>query len=198
MENANPKPNSKQALDQLQREVENILVTLGYEVVALDQSSAGGRIITLFIDFLNNEDGSRRVGLDDCVTVNKAIDELFETTDLLEGHYTLEVSSPGVERPLRKIEDYSRFSGRKAKLHTYRPLEVAELGNPKYWEKNKKQKNFIGILEGLDPVSKELARQNGTAVDRAVKIKLNVDGQSVTIPLELISKAHLAVDWSKQ
>ncbi|MBI3555502.1 MAG: ribosome maturation factor RimP [Deltaproteobacteria bacterium] len=103
--------------------MENILTPLGYEVVALEQSVAGGRKLTLYIDFLNNEDESRRIGLQDCVEATKAVDELFETTELVTGNYTLDVSSPGVERPLRKAEDYNRFSGKKVKLHTFRPLE---------------------------------------------------------------------------
>src|SRR4051812_111174 len=49
-----PKANSKQALELLQREVENIVTPLGYEVVELGQSTAGGRVLTLYIDFLNN------------------------------------------------------------------------------------------------------------------------------------------------
>ncbi|MEW6055278.1 MAG: ribosome maturation factor RimP [Bdellovibrionota bacterium] len=171
------KPNSKQALEQLQRDVENVLAPLGYEVVAMEQSTAGGRKITLFIDFLNNSETKRRIGLDDCVAVNKAVDELFETTPLVEGHYTLEVSSPGVERPLRKAKDFDRFRGRKARLHTFRALEKEETENLEYWEKHKKQKNFIGRLEGL----------NGDGE----KVKLSVDGQFINVPLALISKAHL-------
>lgn len=176
-----PKPNSKEALELLQRDTENLLAPLGYEVVALEQSSAGGRRIILYIDFLNNRDESRRVGLDDCVTVNKAVDELFETTLLLEGHYTLEVSSPGVERPLRKPEDYARFQGRKARLNTYRPLDKDEVENAAYWEAHKKQKHFVGQLEGLVG---------------DYKVRLTVDGQLVAIPLTLISKAHLEIDES--
>ncbi len=175
-----PKPNSKQALDQLQRDVQNILTPLGYDVVALEQSVAGGRKLTLYIDFLNNEDESRHVGLQDCVSATKAVDELFELTELLSGNYTLEVSSPGVERPLRKAEDYNRFIGKKVKLHTFRPLEKGETENDAYWEKNQRQKNFIGRLEGL----------------AAEKVRLNIDGQSVKVPLALISKAHLEIDFT--
>jgi ribosome maturation factor RimP len=177
------KPNSKEALEQLQREVENILDPMGYEIVALEQSNAGkgsgGRTLTLFIDFKGNDDGARRIGLDDCVAVNRAVDEFFEATPLLEGRYNLEVSSPGVERPLRKPADYERFCGRKARLHTFRPLQKEEAENAAYWERNKKQKNFSGILEGLD----------------AGKVKIAVDGQSVRVPLELISKAHLEAEF---
>lgn len=176
------KPNSKQALEELQRDAENILTPLGYEVVALEQTLAGGRKLTLFIDFLNNTDEKRRISLDDCITVNKAVDELFETTTLLEGHYTLEVSSPGVERPLRKPDDFNRFAGRKVKLHTFRPLEKEESENAAYWEKNKKQKNFIGRLEGLE----------------ADRVKIIIDGNSVCVPFALISKAHLELEFNIQ
>src|SRR4051812_2578785 len=181
-----PKPNSKEALEQLHYEVESVLHPLGYDVVALEHTTAGGRRVALYIDFLNNNDESRRVGLDDCVTVNKAVDELFENTLLLDGHYTLEVSSPGVERPLRKAADYQRFAGRKVRLHTFRPLEKEESENEKYWEKNKKQKNFVGLLEGLLTGKEE------------PKVKVNVDGQSVAVPLSLISKAHLEFTLEEQ
>ena len=83
MTTTTPKANSKQALEQLQHEAETLLAPLGYEIVALENSSAGGRVFTLFIDFLHNADEKRRVGLDDCVTANKAVDELFENTPLL-------------------------------------------------------------------------------------------------------------------
>lgn len=186
--NKEAKPNSKEALESLRQEAQNVLTPLGYEVVALEQSTTGGRRLTLFIDFLNNSDENRRISLDDCVTANRAVDELFETTSLLEGRYTLEVSSPGAERPLRKPEDYARFSGRKVKLHTFRPLEKEESENPGYWEKNKKQKNFIGRLEGLE-------RDTRDSQD-ITKIKLTIDGQQVKVPLALISKAHLEIDFN--
>jgi ribosome maturation factor RimP len=183
MSSDQPKPNSKPALEQLQRDAENILAPLGYEVVALEQQLTGGRKLILYIDFLNNsESKERRISLDDCVTVNRAVDELFETTPLLEGHYTLEVSSPGVERPLRKPTDFSRFAGNKVRLHTFRPLEKNEAENDEYWELHKKQKNFVGQLVGLTP--------DGN------KVKVNVDGQTAAVPLELISKAHLEVDFA--
>src|SRR5262249_7891254 len=129
----------------------------------------------------NPLDGSRRVGLDDCVTVNKAVDELFESTTLLEGHYTLEVSSPGVERPLRKPQDFKRFTGKKARVHTFRPLEATEVENDTYLTTHKRQKNFVGILDGIS--------------SSGLKVQLNVDGEAVAIPLELISKAHLEPDF---
>jgi ribosome maturation factor RimP len=173
------KPNSKSAIEQLQLQAESILNPLGYEVVTLALNPAPGRArtYTLYIDFLNNSQGQRKVGLDDCITVNKAVDELFETTPLLEGQYTLEVSSPGVERPLTKPEDYSRFSGRKARIHTFRPLETNEMENNGYWTTHTKQKNFSGQIDGLNT--------------SGLGVHLRIENELICIPLALISKAHL-------
>ena len=178
--NETAKPNSKEALELLEQQTATIIAPMGYDVVAIESSSApgAGRTISLFIDFTNtiSDDGTeKRIGLDDCLAVNTAVDQLFETTPLLDGSYTFDVSSPGVERPLRKIADFERFKGRKVRAHTYRALDADELGNATYWEKNKKQKNFVGKLEGV----------------LQDKIMINVDGKTVSVPMALISKAHL-------
>jgi ribosome maturation factor RimP len=179
------KPNSKEALEFLCREVEGFITPLGYEVVALEMVTAGGRTLRLFIDFLNNrtaEPGQeQRIGLDDCITVNGAVDEFLEQTTLLTGSYNLEVSSPGLDRPLRKTDDYNRFKGRRVRVGTYRPLTATELGDNSYWEKNQKQKNFIGELVGL----------NETGADVIVKPEGYKSDSGVRIPLTLVSKAHL-------
>ena len=176
------KANSKAALEQLEESVRAIIEPLGYDVVALEQTSGparSGRTLVLYIDFARNADAhtAEYIGLDDCAKVNAAVDELFETTALLDGTYTLEVSSPGVERPLRRAMDYARFSGQKARLHTFRPLEADEIGNEGYWKKKQKQKNFVGILKGLSE------DQN--------KVQMEIDGTLVAVPLQMISKAHL-------
>ncbi len=176
------KANSKEAIELLEAKVTALIAPLGYEVVAIESSSApgAGRTISLYIDFSNtftDTGDEKRVGLDDCIAVNTAVDELFESTPLLDGSYTLDVSSPGVERPLRKIADYERFKGRKVRAHTYRALDALELENAIYWEKNKKQKNFVGKLEGM-------------SADKS-KIMINVDGKTVNVPMALITKAHL-------
>lgn len=172
------KANTKAALEQLEIQVQTFIQPMGYSVVALEQTTGpnrSGRTLTLYIDFADSN--SSRVGLDDCMKVNQAVDEFFETTPLLEGAYTLEVSSPGVERPLRKAGDYDRFTGHKARLHTFRALNAIETGNESYWKKNQRQKNFVGILKGLN------TDQN--------KVQMEIDGNLVAVPLETISKANL-------
>ncbi len=172
------KANSKEALNELERITQEIIAPLGYEVVTIENGQGpkgAGRTITLYIDFANESD--QRVGLNDCMTVNKAVDELFETTPLLDGNYTLEVSSPGVERPLKKEKDFLKFVGKKMRANTFRPLESQELNNEQYFTLNPKQKNFSGTIVGLSDDQKSL--------------KLKVDKFEITIPLLLISKAHL-------
>ena len=179
------KPNSKEALEFLSHEVEKFIMPLGYEVVALELVTAGGRTLRLFIDFLHNrtaEPGQeKRIGLDDCIAVNGAVDEFLEQTTLLSGAYNLEVSSPGLDRPLRKTEDYIRFKGRRVRVGTYRPLTAVELGDNTYWEKNQKQKNFIGELLGLTEAG----------ADVIVKPEGYKSDSGVRIPLTLVSKANL-------
>lgn len=175
-------PRKQSSLEQLQAQIESVIAPLGYEVVALEMSAGGGRTLRLYIDFLENallseQSELKRVSLDDCVVVNRALDELLETTPLIEGAYNLEVSSPGVERPLRKEKDFRRFAGQKVRISTFRSLTADELANPAYWDKNKRQKNFLGILCGLSENSQD--------------IQLSIDGQTIKIPRDLVAKSHL-------
>ncbi len=173
----------KEILEQLISKVEPIIAPMGYEVVALEESgNPKERALTLYIDFLPETDTAvdaqtKRIGLDDCIKVNDAVDSLFETTDLINFTFSLEVSSPGVERPLRKLQDYLRFANRKIKIHTFRPLEAQEIENTTYLEKNPKQKNFIGILKGL--------------TEDHQKVTLQVDTNLIQIPFLMITKANL-------
>ena len=172
------KANSKEALLALEVKAQELIAPLGYDVVAIENGQApkgAGRTLTLFIDFADSHDV--KIGLEDCLKVNATVDELFESTPLLDGNYTLEVSSPGVERPLKKAKDFKKYSGKKVKINTFRPLEENECGNAVYWSKNQKQKNFSGKLTGIS--------------EDQTKVCLQIDGNDVTIPLPLISKAHL-------
>ncbi len=177
------KPNSKEALLQLEKDVQTILNPEGFEVVALEMGHAPksvGRTLILFIDFIDNPNSEKKISLDDCVKVNDLVDQLFETTPLLDGTYTLEVSSPGVERPLRKQSDYTRFKGKKIRINTQRPLTVEEIKNENYWTKNQKQKSFVGTLDGL--------------TSDGASVQINFDGVVVCVPISLITKAHLEFD----
>ena len=176
---------------------------LGYQIVHLEVQSHRQRVLRLFIDFLVPQDG-HLIGIEDCVTVSRALEERLdqspEVEKLFSGAYELEVSSPGVDRPLRTSLDFERFSGREARIHVYRPLSVEELENKSYQEKNPKQKNFFGKLLGLkgNKVILDISSsksQNPTKKSKAkqkAELETNsAEGSQIFIPLPLISKANL-------
>lgn len=143
--------------------VEPLLVREGYELVEVEIIGAGpGTIVRLYID----KPGG--VTLDDCALVSEAVDPMLDVEDPIETAYTLEVSSPGLDRPLRKPEDFVRFTGRKVKVKTYGPIPQA--GN---------RKVFVGILGGL--------------VEEAVQVE--VDGTAYAIPRSDVAKANLVFEF---
>lgn len=153
------------------------VANLGYELLSaeyLPNTNIGGAVIRLFIE---NPKGTP-IGFDDCVAVDHGLTPLIESStfdQLLPNGFTLEVSSPGVDRPLKKVADFERYKGKKAVIKTYRALMLEDLGNAKYFEHHQKQKNFSGTLLGIE----------GAAV------MLKVDKEKISIPFALIAKANL-------
>lgn len=175
--------------EKLEQAVSAILNPLGYELVALEITSAGGRKVVVYIDFLENssDETTKRISLEDCLTANRALDPFFETTDLISGAFDLEVSSPGVERPLKKPEHFVRFKGQKAQVNTFAPLTATELENDIYLQKNIKQKKFIGTILDFDQVANKVL----------IEIPFGGIDHTVKIPLKNISKAHLEFDFNQ-
>lgn len=157
-----------------------LIEPLGYEVVAVEIQNHRQRTLRVFIDFIEPKEGG--IGIEDCVAVTRALDEPLENDSdidsIFKTGYELEVSSPGVERPLRRKKDFVKYAGELTRIHVYRPLDASELGNPEYFEKNSKQKNFIGQLGGV----------TGDSVDLIVTTQKNA---RISIPLALISKANI-------
>ena len=105
----------KQMTDEFLKQIEAIITQLGYECVHVGIRTDFGRTkIQILIDTLGG------INVDDCETVsrrvNKFLDDNPNVPELDKGRYYLEVSSPGVERPLYKLEDYIRFQGREARI----------------------------------------------------------------------------------
>ncbi|QEM67850.1 ribosome maturation factor RimP [Geobacter sp. FeAm09] len=143
-----------------------ILESLGMELVDVEFVKVGrDSVLRLFID----KDGG--IGLDDCADVSRELSAVLDVEDIIPGHYSLEVSSPGLDRPLKKPADYERFTGRLVKVRTFEALPD-DAGN--------KRKTFTGRLEGL--------------VDGNVVIRLT-EGQSASIPLEKVAKANLEFEF---
>ncbi|WP_366925700.1 ribosome maturation factor RimP [uncultured Nitrosomonas sp.] len=137
------------ALEEL---LESTLNGLGYELVEVERS-AHNKLLRIFVDKVGG------IGIDDCVTISNHLSRLLAVENIDYGR--LEVSSPGLDRPLRKETDFLRFKGEIVKLKLRVPLEG--------------QKNFVGILREVD---------NGT-------IKLEIEGKLLDLELSNLGKARL-------
>lgn len=124
------------------------------------------RILRLFIDRPVGSD-LPLVGMDDCVTVTRALNESTNIEDLIKGAFNLEVSSPGVEKPLRLIEDFLAHSGQRVEVRFKDPVDG----------------------------SRKLEGELGGSESEGLKVKL--DDKVVSFSLENVLKAHLLYDWSK-
>ncbi|MCO5143508.1 MAG: ribosome maturation factor RimP [Oligoflexia bacterium] len=170
---------SNQRIRSIEQLVSSYIQKLGYELVDLEfspKSSHGSATLRLFIDSLSGTP----ISFDDCATVDHQLDEVFtspEFEQLVPEGFTLEVSSPGIDRPLKKPEDFVRFVGSPVLIKTVRALSLEEMGNAIYFEHHQKQKNFFGTLRSF----KEEA------------IELETDGQRFFIPFSLVTKAQLDV-----
>jgi len=146
--------------------LEPVLERDGYELVEVEWVRGGGRwILRLYID---REGG---IGIEDCQTVSRTVEPILDVEDFIEPAYDLEVSSPGVDRPLRKPADFDRFAGQRAHVKTYGPVPGTAPGSPG-------RKHWTGTLRGFK--------------DGAVE--LDVDGVVHRVPHDQIAKAHLEVD----
>lgn len=142
--------------DQLREVVEGI----GYELVLVKYGGPARRpTLTVFID---REEG---VGIEDCSLVSQRLSVLLDLLDPIPSSYELIVSSPGLDRPLVRQEDYVRFAGRRAALTRVRPGAQREV--------------IDGILRGID----------GSAV------LVEHRGAVQAIPLDEIEAAHLVYEW---
>jgi ribosome maturation factor RimP len=131
----------------------------GLELVDVELAGAGGRTtLRLYID---RDSG---VSLDDCTSVSRAVSAALDVEDPLQGAYDLEVSSPGLDRPLRTPDHFQKYAGEKVRVKAFGP--ILELEN---------RKTFVGILGGFE---------DGRAL-------VDVDGRLFRIPLEQIAKAHI-------
>jgi ribosome maturation factor RimP len=107
-------PKQEGALESVRTVAERVTADRAFELVDVEVQRAGGQqIVRLFVD----KPGG--VGLDDLQSVSDEVSAVLDAEDPIAGSYTLEVSSPGLDRPLRSEADYRRFVGRLAKLSSY-------------------------------------------------------------------------------
>ncbi len=151
----------KQArVTELLRRIEDIvaptIVGMGYELVRVAMSKGG----TLQI-MIEPADG-RAMDVEACAVLSRALSAVLDVEDPMPGSYTLEVSSPGIDRPLTRPKDFARWAGHIARLETAEPVEG--------------RRRFKGTLLGLE--------------GDLVKLRLE-DGKEAEVPLSVVSRAKL-------
>jgi len=109
-------------VDALEQELEAEIERLGFEFVDLERGGSKTRpVLRIRIDKPGSEPG-RGVTIDDCTTVSRALEQYLEERTSVGDRYVLEVSSPGIERPLVRRRDFERFSGKEIAVKTKTPV----------------------------------------------------------------------------
>lgn len=135
------------------------LDALGFELVRVQLS--GSQRPTLQV--MAEPASGRVMSVEDCAQVSRAISALLDVEDPIAGTYSLEVSSPGIDRPLTRTKDYERFMGHEAKIETNAPIDG--------------RKRFKGAIKAVD----------------AKAVALDVEGAEIRIPFAAIHKSKLVL-----
>jgi ribosome maturation factor RimP len=146
-------------LEKVRRIAGPLAAQEGLELIDVELGGPGGRqTLRLFIDKASG------VSLDDCTAISRAVSAALDVEDPIEGAYDLEVSSPGLDRPLKTAEHFQKFAGKRVRVKTFGPLPECE-----------NRRSFVGILQNYD---------NGTIV-------IDVDGKVFRVPHAQVSKANV-------
>lgn len=144
--------------DKIEELINPVIVDIGYELVGIDYIASGKHsTVRVYID------SDKGIGLDDCEVVSRQISAIFDVEDPVSGQYNLEVSSPGIERPLFHIGHYQRFLGHDVKLRLLRPMNG--------------QRKFNGAIGSVSEVNNS--------------VELVTELGPVTLDIDMIEKANL-------
>lgn len=138
-----------------------VIEDLGFALVIVKIVGESGSQI---VQVMAEDPKTRRLGVDDAATISRALSAVFDVEDPINGAYRLEVSSPGIDRPLMTIEDFKEYEGFEAKIESDRPAENG-------------QKKFRGRLNGL----------NGE------NILIETDQGPAEVPFDSLTKAKLVL-----
>jgi ribosome maturation factor RimP len=154
----------------LAAEIERIVEGLGYELVELEAVGSRARpILRVYLDRPDSVPGTPAVTVEDCTAVSRALEPMLDARDDVAERYMLEVSSPGVERPLVRPRDFTRFAGQEVSVRGKATLAG-------------KARRLQGELLGLDG-------------EETVRLRLP-GGEEVSFPLAEVEKANLVYRWS--
>ncbi|MCR6662120.1 MAG: ribosome maturation factor RimP [Luteimonas sp.] len=142
------------------------IASLGVELLGLEYlPSPGGAVLRLYIDVPEAEADSRHVTIEDCESVSREVSAQLDVEDPISGNYTLEVSSPGIDRPLFAPAQFARFAGQQAKVGLKLPQEG----------RRRLQGAIVSVGDG--------------------QVVFEVDGQPFAVAFDNIDKARLVPDW---
>ena len=146
--------------------VRSVVEPMGYELVGIDhlQRGKGGALLRVYIDHASG-DQDQGITLDDCGAVSHQLSGVLDVEDPITGHYHLEVSSPGLDRPLFTVEHFQRFCGQRARLKLAAKLDG--------------RRNLEGQIAGL----------------KRETLLLRVDGETREIPLAMVESARLVPEF---
>ena len=145
--------------DKLTNLLQPLVEDLGYEFVGLERSNPKNPVLVIYID---RPDG---IAVEDCEKVSREVAALLDVEDPIPGQYRLEVSSPGLDRPLFTLEHFGQFTGEVAQISLFAPQD----GRRKY------KGQILGTEDG--------------------QIRIDQDGVEVTLELSNIAKARLVPDY---
>jgi ribosome maturation factor RimP len=150
---------SMDVIARVRRLIEPAIGDLGFEIVRVQLAGKNRPCMQVMVE---RESGGA-ITVDDCAQISRAISTILDVEDPIKGTYTLEVSSPGIDRPLVRLGDFQRFRGFQAKIETTRPIDG--------------RRRFKGRLLGVE----------------GDRVRMEVDGGEVTLPHPEIQRAKLVL-----
>ncbi len=155
----------------------------GYELLDLRlRRDQRGAVLQIFIDRLSDtamapgSGETKPIGFDDCERVSRELGTVFDVEDALDHQYSLEVSSPGMDRPLRTADHFERFAGADAKVTLHHGLDG--------------RRRFAGTLRSV-------SRATDAPGDDAIFVHIDVDGTEYALPLADIESAQIVPNWDE-
>lgn len=141
---------------------EPVIADLGFSLVCTKIIGEGG---SRSVQIMAEDPKTKRLGIDDCTKISRALSAIFDVEDPIDGAYRLEISSPGIDRPLVALKDFEDYKGFEAKLETSTPTENG-------------QKRFRGKIQGT-------SEEN---------VLIDTDQGTTEIPFDLLTKAKLVLN----
>ncbi len=145
---------------ELRKLIEPAVTALGFELVGVEFIRARHGVLRVYIDHENG------IGVNDCKAVSHQVSGLLDVEDPIRGEYSLEVSSPGLDRPLFQARDFERFAGHEINLRLLAPVDG--------------QRKFKGTLAGM----------------RDDHVVVRMDNEELVVRLDEIDQARLVPDYS--